>query len=251
MTGASCGAFQLCTCWISPIFYARHESHLLGNAATEGVHIPWDSSNIHRPLPHDHRAIWADSVHRLFRNFVTAMFNFCIIHAIPLIFPGFLKKKKKKLNQQWKRKLFLEIRSSYTILLYFHDKKQFESKSIYATELFLSRKKFIERLYPIFCERDRNIVCEKLFLNLSRLIFERLYIFAGFFIVLSTIDNILIFVSIYHFTLTFCVICVNHPRHTLCLTIPSNCLQCLPKYPPFQYLHNISNTRNYMHTHLL
>lgn len=84
---------------ISPPTPARHGSHLSANAATEGVH-PLGIRQIFTILCSRHgmddQTIQGDPVRRLFRNFVRAMFNFSMIHAIPLIFQLAFRKKKKK-----------------------------------------------------------------------------------------------------------------------------------------------------------
>lgn len=128
----------------------RHGSHLSGNAATEGVH-PLGIRQIFTILSSHHgmddRAIQGDSVRRLFHNFVRPMFNFCMIHAIPLIFRAFRKKKKKDKSHENKIVPVLQIRL-YNFFCIFTE-RQLERKVFIRRNCF-SQRKFIEYLYPIF-----------------------------------------------------------------------------------------------------
>ena len=135
----------------------RHGSHLSGNAATEGVH-PLGIRQIFTILSSHHgmddRAIQGDSVRRLFHNFVRPMFNFCMIHAIPLIFRAF-RKKKKRVNRT-KKKFFPFCKFVYTIFFVFLRKDSWSEKYLY--DGIVSRSGNLSNIciqfFPLFCERE-------------------------------------------------------------------------------------------------
>lgn len=81
------------------------------------------------------------------------MFNFCMIHAIPLIFRAFRKKKKKGKSYENKIVPVLQIRL-YNFFLYFYG-KIVGAKSIYTTELFLVAeiyRIFVSNFFPLFAK---------------------------------------------------------------------------------------------------